>query len=208
MTAPQRVLTVCTANVCRSPVAQRLLGDALGTHVLVQSAGVKARDGLEQCPEARAWLEELYHPAGRSRHAHEAQQHRSRRVRADMVTDAGLVLTATRDHRASVIRLVPAAQRYTFTLLQAARIARWQHGQGLTAPTDRDARLPWLATVLDAGRMDAPRPEDPADDDLPDPHYGEAAHEQLLPDLLEAVTALALLTSTVAREAAVQGPAV
>ena len=37
-----RILTVCTGNICRSPVAERLLTKSLGDEVTVASAGVHA----------------------------------------------------------------------------------------------------------------------------------------------------------------------
>ena len=51
------VLVVCTANVCRSPLAARLLSVSLGRSlgVAVTSAGVRATPGMPACPTATAF---------------------------------------------------------------------------------------------------------------------------------------------------------
>jgi protein-tyrosine phosphatase len=51
-----RVLVVCTANLCRSPVMERLLGACLGNEVRVVSAGTAAAIGEDLCPAAESWL--------------------------------------------------------------------------------------------------------------------------------------------------------
>jgi len=51
-----RVLVVCTANLCRSPVMERLLAASLGDAVRVVSAGTAAAIGEDLCPRAEAWL--------------------------------------------------------------------------------------------------------------------------------------------------------
>ncbi|WP_449372196.1 arsenate reductase/protein-tyrosine-phosphatase family protein [Arthrobacter psychrolactophilus] len=49
-----RILTVCTANVCRSPLAAALLSELFetGTSLEIISAGTQAIEGLSICPEA------------------------------------------------------------------------------------------------------------------------------------------------------------
>ncbi len=171
MTTPS-VLVVCTANVCRSPLAARLLGAAL--EVPVTSAGSRARPGLPACPASSPRV-----------------AHSSVRLEADQVRSAALVLCAAREHRAAAVALVPSAQTRSFTLLQAARLARWLTAQGVTAPPGLAPaeRLAWWVEELDAVRGDAPR-GDAADDDLPDPHDGGPRHVVVLPVLHAAVRTL------------------
>jgi protein-tyrosine phosphatase len=166
------VLVVCTANVCRSPAAARLLGVALG--VPVTSAGSRARPGLPACPAASP-----------------GAAHASMRLDAEHVRSATLVLGAAREHRAAAVALVPSAQSRSFTLLQAARLAAWLTEQGVTAPPGLapEDRLGWWVEELDAVRGDAPR-GDAADDDLPDPHDGGPRHVVVLPQLHAAVRTL------------------
>lgn len=117
--APFRILTVCTGNICRSPQAERLLvaGFArrgLGDAVSVGSAGVAALVG-EPMPEQAA--------AQTAAHGGDPSGHVARQLTEDTVAHAELILTMERAHRAEVVRLVPRASRYTFTLPEFARLA-------------------------------------------------------------------------------------
>jgi protein-tyrosine phosphatase len=176
------VLVVCTANVCRSPLAARLLTSSLDVPVL--SAGARAVPGLPACPSALALTPSGDH-ANRSDHA-------SVPLEAGHVRSVSLVLGAAREHRSAAIALVPNAQRKAFTLLQAARLAAWLADQGVKAPPELagEERLAWWVDELDAVRGDAPR-GDAGEDDLPDPHEGGVRHEVVLPRLASAVEALA-----------------
>lgn len=172
------VLVVCTANVCRSPLAARLLAAELGRAVPVTSAGVRATAGAPACEQAR-----LVRPS--------EQRHAAVRLDAGQVRSAAIVLGAAREHRSAAVALAPAAQRRAFTVLQAARLAAWLEEQGTTAPAGlaADERLAWWVEELDAARGDAPR-GDAADDDLPDPHDGGAPHEIVLPRIVDAAAVL------------------
>ncbi len=190
-----RVLVVCTANICRSPSAEQLLRAALvrggvpPTEVVVASAGVEAGNGWARCPRARGLLaghlddREVVGWAGGSR-----------RLSADLVRGADLVLAADRGHRAAVARLVPAAHARLFTLRQAARLAAVLIGGDLPTAValppagDVRGRLRWLVDELDAARGSGPYHQD---DDVPDPHViGDAAHEPVMSLLATAVTDL------------------
>jgi protein-tyrosine phosphatase len=197
------VLVVCTANVCRSPLAARLLSVVLD--VPVTSAGVRAVPGHPACPASAAFtltparsLVSL--PASppfpgdhalRGDHARPGDQ-RSVLLEAGHVRSASLVLGAAREHRSAAIALVPNAQRKAFTLLQAARLAAFLQAEGVSAPArlTGEERLAWWVDELDAVRGDAPR-VDAREDDLPDPHEDGARHEVVLPRLADAVELLA-----------------
>jgi protein-tyrosine phosphatase len=167
------VLVVCTANVCRSPLAAGLLAATL--EVPVFSAGSRARFADPACPVASPGV-----------------VHRSVPLETGHVRAASLVLGASREHRSAAVALVPSAQTRTFTLLQAARLASWLTAQRVAAPAGLSPanRLAWWVEELDAARGDAPRGE-PSDDDLPDPHESSARHEDVLPRLTAAVRTLA-----------------
>lgn len=158
------VLVVCTGNVCRSPLAERALQAALdaatpegATGVRVVSAGTGALAGEPMTDEAAdAVVRAGGDPAG----------HRARDLVPAQVREAALVLTATRDHRADVVRLVPAAVRRTFTLREAGRLAGARGGEVTGAgPAER---LASLAAVLMRARG-SQLPAEPADDDVLDP---------------------------------------
>lgn len=201
------VLVVCTTNVCRSPAAASLLVDALGPGVNVHSAGVQAVAGAPACEEGRAWWESEY-GSRRGRHRRPDPVHSARPLEPDMIRSSTLVLTATRDHWAAVVGLVPAAQAYTFTLVQAARIAAWrprvseevtEEGAASSGATGA-TRLASLVRALDAGRGRAPLSEQESRDDIPDPHIPDphkspALHPLAMRAIHEAVVALAALAA-------------
>lgn len=186
---------MCTANICRSPAAARLLGDLLGPGVSVVSAGVQAGDGYPACSAASQWLAERSGTGGRGRHRAAAAEHSSRRLTAEQVRAASLVLTAAREHRRAVLRLVPAAQAHTFTIAQAARLADWRSRQEVPRPDGEPAavRLAWLVHELESARGLAPLPEDEAVDDVLDPHLDGIGHDQSMRQVHQAVHSLARL---------------
>lgn len=195
-----RVLLVCTANICRSPAAERLLAARLSPSVEFFSRGVRSVPGAAMCPVSSAFAV----AAGAT-----VEGHRSTQLEVDDVRSATLILTASERHKAGVISLRPSAQIRTYTLRQAARIIRWRAEQGARAPRGTPAdRLLWLAEELDANRGTAPRPV-PAPtggrffgrrsprpgaaaptDSLADPHEG-ADHAEILAGLAEAVDTFA-----------------
>lgn len=117
--APLRVLMVCTGNICRSPMMERILRAAIdrcgaSADVAVASAGTWANTGEPMQPFATMVLAERgIDPAGFA----------ATLLTEDLVRTSDLVVTATRAHRAHVVALVPGAVRRTFTLLELAQIS-------------------------------------------------------------------------------------
>jgi protein-tyrosine phosphatase len=111
------VLFVCHANICRSPMAERLARRTLtpGTGgTVVVSAGT------------HAWAGYAMHPFTARVLAERGADHEgfgSRRLSAPIVDSADLILTASRNQRAAAATLSPAAARRTFTLRQFGRYA-------------------------------------------------------------------------------------
>src|SRR3954465_9921582 len=100
------VLLVCSGNICRSPIAEQALRARADGAVLFSSAGTIARDGSPMTEEAALLSRRLGgDPSG----------HLSRRLTRAMIQEAGLVLTAAREHRARVVEAFPRASGYTFT---------------------------------------------------------------------------------------------
>ncbi|MEU1621999.1 protein-tyrosine-phosphatase [Streptomyces sp. NPDC058864] len=119
---PFRILHVCTGNVCRSPMAERLtrheltlrLGDG-AAGIVVESAGTWGHEGAPMEAHAATVLAE---------YAADPTGFLGRELLDDHVIDADLVLTATRDHRAQVISMGHAAGLRTFTLKEFTRLVK------------------------------------------------------------------------------------
>jgi protein-tyrosine phosphatase len=89
----KKVLFICTANICRSPMAvgifDALAGD-MGLEVSAESAGVRALTGEPAAPNTAQVIEEMGMDIG---------EHRAQQVDADMLQRADLALTMTPHHR-------------------------------------------------------------------------------------------------------------
>ena len=155
-----RILFVCTGNICRSPMAERMLQARLeqagSAPITVSSAGTRAVVGHPMDALAARVLRE---------HGGEADGHRGRQLTAELVRAADLVLTADSTHRSRVVREVPLAMRRTFTLREFTRL-----GAGLdpTRPTPAGNRLRRRVAEVAAQRGETP-PAEPGGDDIGDP---------------------------------------
>ncbi|MBC7307615.1 MAG: protein-tyrosine-phosphatase, partial [Dietzia sp.] len=111
------VMTVCTGNMCRSPLAERLLAArtaAAGLDVTVDSAGTRAANGAEIHRETLRVLQG---------YGGEGDGFASRLLTTNLLAGKDLVLTATRAHRDAVQEFAPLLWKKTYTLLEAARLA-------------------------------------------------------------------------------------
>lgn len=120
--AALRVLVICTANACRSPVVEQLVNDRLAAHgipAVVRSAGTHGGP----TPVHR------YTSQAAAEVGLDLSNHRPRRVTAEILADEGsdLVLTMTRIHSAAVSELGPGVADRTFTLPELVRLAE-SHG--------------------------------------------------------------------------------
>ncbi len=132
-----RVLIVCTANHCRSPIAEQLLQSAIAQRFAgldewaVESAGTDIPGPWPLHPSATSVLAERLPMVA---------EHYSRQLKPAMIQRADLVLTATRKHRGVVVSYVPAAVGRTFTILQFARLC--DQVQPITAGEPGEAGRP------------------------------------------------------------------
>lgn len=112
------ILTVCIGNVCRSPLAERLLQARLieanaADRYAVSSAGVMAMAGRPMEPDAGQQL------AARGGHPNDFV---ARQLTESMVATADVILTATVEVRGRVLEDSPGALRRTFTLREFAAL--------------------------------------------------------------------------------------
>ncbi len=157
------ILIVCTANVCRSPLAairlRMLLDEAgLSQQILTDSAGSAAVGGGVICSSTRARL------SARPGETDAAEHHVSKRLTRTMLTDAGLVLVPDLPNRARVVALEPTVRRRTFTLQEAARFAPSTPSEaptGLITEHDVDAAFVRWVAAMNARRTSAPPLEAP-----------------------------------------------
>lgn len=151
------LLYVCTGNICRSPLAERYtahrleqVSDGAAVEVEVGSVGVRA---LEGHPMDRLAEAELVRLGG------SGQGFAGRRLTVSHVESADLVLTMTRGQRAAALTEAPGALRRTFTLLEAADLARLVDGDPDVSSdpgfgADPVGRVAAMATSRSRARLD------------------------------------------------------
>jgi protein-tyrosine phosphatase len=181
-TAPFRILFVCTGNVCRSPMAERMLEHALirfsfqhelGWHIpqqlTIESAGTRAMVGDPMTEESAVLVR---------RAEADPNGHFARQLTDDLIERAGLVLALTRDHRRRVVAMLPSASGRTFTLAEFARLLDDVASRGdlqLSHTSTTRAALAELVGAAAARRGHVESPDNPAADDVEDPYLRSAA---------------------------------
>lgn len=115
MTAPFTVLHVCTGNICRSPMSERILDGLTGDDVLNHGSGISGyHQGDPMEPEAAHELDER---------GFESRGHRARHIDRAQTESADLILVATTAHREYIAERFAEAVGKTFTVRQFGRIA-------------------------------------------------------------------------------------
>jgi protein-tyrosine phosphatase len=183
-------LFVCTGNLCRSPFGQLLLShlltERLGEEVRrfrLASAGAQAVVGAGIHPDTRRELE----PWGLA--GAPADAFRATQLEPSMIERSDVVLTATVEHRAAVLRLSPSALPKTFTVLEFARLIAAIDPAVL--PLDPVERAHALVQHAPAQRG-RHRPGKPEDDSVADPMgRRRRAHRTAAQQIARAVTSIA-----------------
>lgn len=155
---PFTVLVVCTGNISRSPMTQLLLESWSDPRagLVVSSAGTHALVGEPMDRGAASAMGQL---------GIDPSRHRARQLEPQMAAEADLILTAERAHLEIVLAQVPTALRRAFTIKEFARLVAHVNA------ADSEGVVAQAAAV----RGLVPRPADPADDDVADPHRQPAA---------------------------------
>ena len=166
--APFTVLHVCMGNICRSPMAERLLARAVRD---------RAGDGEQLVRSVSAgtggWHagEEMNPPAARQVRARggSVDGFEARKLRGDFVDEADLILTATADQYDYVVALRPQAASRTFVLGEFGRLLRATDPASLppAEPKPDAVYARGVAIVEAVNRLrdgEAPQPADDLDD--------------------------------------------
>jgi protein-tyrosine phosphatase len=166
--APFTVLHVCMGNICRSPMAERLLSRALRDR-----AGEPA-DQLVRSLSAGTggWHEgeEMNPPAARQvlGRGGSVDGFAARKLRGDFIDEADLILTATADQFDYVVALRPDARSRTFVLGEFGRLLAGVDPATLPRADAESVHARGVAIVEAVDRLRGDEPPLPGDD-LDDP---------------------------------------
>jgi protein-tyrosine phosphatase len=165
------VLVLCTANICRSPMAAALLARELASRdvpALVRSAGTLG-SGTPPPGEVVTVM------AG---YGLDVTGHRGRELTASELARADLVLAMAREHLRHAVVMVPDAWPRAFTIRELAR-----RGDPAGPREPAETLAGWLARVH-AGRSRLALLGDSAQDDVADPIGGPlSGYERIAADL-------------------------
>ncbi len=183
------VLTVCSGNICRSPLAEQILRARLADipDFAFSSAGTFAGDG-DRMPDEAAALS--------LRFGGDPSEHSARYITATMVADADLVFAMARSHRREIVELVPRKVAVTFTLREFARLSRELSDAEIAAvasgaPTTR-AGIAEVVAYVASRKGQVGFPSSTGDDDVLDPYRrGDEAYEQAAAQLVPAADEVA-----------------
>ncbi|NUP74225.1 MAG: low molecular weight phosphotyrosine protein phosphatase [Sinomonas sp.] len=144
--SPYRIITVCTGNICRSPMAEFMLVDALNAagladQALVDSAGTTNYEvGRPIDPRAARVLDA---------HGVPAHLHVARKFREEWFEERDLILALDVDHYGRLRELAPAGTEHKVRMLREfdPAVARLDHlDQGIEDPwfgDQSDFELTW-----------------------------------------------------------------
>ena len=164
-----RILVVCTANVCRSPMGQALLQRellAVGRDDIVTSAGTTGAN-LPADPVAMAALDALGAPL---------VGHTPRRATREILNTDGadIILAMTRQHVRELVAVNPSVWKRTFTLREAVRRAALRAADWYE-PIQYPSLADWLVDIAADRHPSDLMGSDPIDD-VDDPNGRGRGH--------------------------------
>jgi len=188
--SPVRILTVCTGNICRSPVAERLLQAGLdqvqAAAFVVRSAGTRALVGDPVQPRSAAVIQ---------RNGGTPDGFAARQLTREMLRESDLVLTMASKHRGEVLQLDVSLLKRTFTVREFARMlsqlelreGQPKHSAAITGGPEGWRTLPARAASVRHLSLAA----DLSDNDVVDPYQrGQEAYDAMESQLSPAVMAI------------------
>ncbi|MFC6354656.1 arsenate reductase/protein-tyrosine-phosphatase family protein [Luethyella okanaganae] len=184
------ILTVCSGNICRSPLAEQLLRTGLSTFagVEVTSAGTMALVGQGMTQQAQA-LSLRFGGV-------EPQRHAARELTIALIRDADLVFAMSREHRRAVVELLPRASRTTFMIREFARLVvnvpEPEFAEIAQLPRgDLSARFTAAVELAASRRGIVQHPDAPDDDNVVDPYgQSDAVYQRSAEQIVPAVRAV------------------
>lgn len=164
MTAPApkpglKILAVCTANICRSPMVSGFLragSRAVGLHARVASAGFMAAD----VPVAE------FSAAVMADRGIDIASHRSNKIRLVDINAADLILTMEREHVREIVGRSREALAKTYSIREFDQL-----GRAVGPYSSDDAFGAWLSQLAASRDTDALIQRDTTDD-VADPYGG------------------------------------
>ena len=180
---PVRILTVCTGNICRSPVAERLLQAGLdevqpGAFV-VRSAGTRAMVG-DPIQQPSADIIKSYGGT--------PEDFAARLLTPKILKESDLVLAMTAQHRGAVMQMDASLLKRTFTIREFARMLQvLEQRDAPSAAVDLTAFWRGLPARAASVRHLALAPE-PSDNDVVDPYRrSQELYNQMEDELAPAI---------------------
>jgi len=182
---PFRVIFVCTGNICRSPIAEQVFRSIYPSQsVQFSSAGVHALAGHPMPGQAAAISTRL---------GGKPDQHAGRQLTPRILADADLVVALSRGHRSEIVRTLPRANRYTFTLRELARLLESLTREFQPSMVDASLsvadRLRSVVPLIAGERGRATPPESPEEDDVIDPYRrSQSIYDQTEDEIVDSVS--------------------
>ncbi|GID94813.1 phosphotyrosine protein phosphatase [Amorphoplanes digitatis] len=194
---PFTVLHVCMGNICRSPMAERLLVLAAAQRLAKTAPEAELGDLLRSASAGTGgWHEgeEMNPPAARqiTLRGGSTDGFTARKLTSAQLDDADLILTATADQSDYVHALVPGAAARTFVLGHLARLLRELDLSALPpAGADAAAFAARAAALVAAADRRRGETEPVPGDDLDDPWgRGDQTFQRIADDIDESLYAL------------------
>lgn len=193
---PVKILTVCTGNICRSPVAERLLQAGLDQAVpggfVVASAGTRAMVGDPMQPLSA----DIVRTFGGN-----PDNFAARQLTPKILRGVDLVLTMTSAHRGEVLQLDASLLKRTFTIREFARMLDvLDQRAAAAAARDDDDDGGWLGAntafwkslpARAAGVRHLSLPADAAENDIVDPYRrAPEVYRQMEDELAPAIVSI------------------